>query len=102
MYFLYYGLEKAQAYNIINGARIVKNLVLFPLEATIIVMVFTFALPVLARLKLVDRNVCYLEKPSTKRLVLELVFFTALSIFLIVFYVYFLKDFVSGLNIKFW
>lgn len=101
MYFLYYGLEKAQAYNIINGARIVKNLVLFPLEATSIVMVFTFALPVLARLKLVDRNVCYLEKPSTKRLVFELVFFTALSILLIIFYVYFLKDFVSGLNIKF-
>ena len=102
MYFLYYGLEKAQAYNIINGARIVKNLVLFPLEATIIVMVLTVALPVLARLKLVDRNVCYLEKPSTKRLVLELVFFTALSILLIVFYVYFLQDFVKGLNIKFW
>ena len=102
MYFLYYGLEKAQAYNIINGARIVKNLVLFPLEATIIVMVLTVALPVLVRLKVVDRNVCYIEKPSTKRLILELVFFTALSIFLIVFYVYFLKDFVSGLNIKFW
>ena len=102
MYFLYYGLHKAQAYNIINGARIVKNLVLFPLEATIIVIVLTFALPVLMRLKLVDKRYCYLEKPSTKRLVIELVFFTALSILLIVFYVYFLKDFVSGLNIKFW
>lgn len=102
MYFLYYGLEKAQAYNIINSARIVKNLVLFPLEATIIVMVLTVALPVLVRLKVVDRNVCYIEKPSTKRLILELVFFTALSVLLIVFYVYFLEDFVKGLNIKFW
>ncbi|MBO5716105.1 MAG: folate family ECF transporter S component [Clostridia bacterium] len=102
MYFIYYGLEKAQAYNIINGTRIVKNLVMFPLEATLIVAVFTFALPVLTRLKLVDKNLCYLEKPSTKRLVLELVGFTALSVALIVFYVFFLKDFVSGLNIKIW
>ena len=102
MYFLYYGLEKAQAYNIINGARIVKNLVLFPLEATIIVAVLTFALPILTRLKLVDKSLCYLEKPSTKRLVLELAGFTALSIILIVFYVFFLKDFIAGLNIKIW
>lgn len=102
MYFLYYGLEKAQAYNIINGARIVKNLVLFPLEATLIVTIFTFAIPVLTRLKLVDKNLSYIEKPSTKQLVLELVGFTALSIALIVFYVLFLKDFVSGLNIKIW
>ena len=102
MYFLYYGLEKAQAYNIINGARIVKNLVLFPLEATIIVAVLTFALPILTRLKLVDKNLCYLEKPSTKRLVLELAGFTALSIILILFYVFFLKDFIAGLNIKIW
>ena len=102
MYFLYYGLEKAQAYNIINGARIVKNLVLFPLEATLIVAVFTFALPILTRLKLVDKNLCYLEKPSTKRLILELVGFTILSISLILFYVLFLKDFIAGLNIKIW
>ena len=102
MYFLYYGLEKAQAYNIINGARIVKNLVLFPLEATLIVAVFTFALPILTRLKLVDKNLCYLEKPSTKRLILELAGFTILSISLILFYVFFLKDFIAGLNIKIW
>ena len=102
MYFIYYGLEKAQAYNIINGARIVKNLVLFPLEATLIVAAFTFALPILTRLKLVDKNLCYLEKPSTKRLILELAGFTILSISLILFYVFFLKDFIAGLNIKIW
>lgn len=102
MYFIYYGLEKAQAYNIINGARIVKNLVLFPLEATLIVAVFTFALPILTRLKLVDKNLCYLEKPSTKQLILELAGFTILSISLILFYVFFLKDFIAELNIKIW
>ena len=102
MYFLYYGLEKAQAYNIINGARIVKNLVLFPLEATLIIAVFTFALPVLTRLKLVDKNLCYLEKPSTKKLAFELICFTVLSLALIAFYVFFLKDFIADLNIKIW
>ena len=102
MYFIYYGIERAEAYNIINGARIVKNLVLFPFEATLIVAVLTFALPVITRLKLVDKNLCYLEKPSTKRLIFELVGFTLLSIALIVFYVFFLKDFVADLNIKIW
>ena len=101
-YYLYFGIEKAQAYNIINGARIVKNLVMFPLEATLIVAVLTFALPVITRLKLVDKNLCYLEKPSTKRLVLELVGFSVLSVALIVFYVFFLKDFVADLNLKIW
>lgn len=102
MYFLYYGLERAEAYNVINGTRILKNLVMFPLEATLIVTVFSFTLPVLTRLKLVDKNLCYLEKPSTKRLVLELLGFTALSIALIAFYVFFLKDFIADLNIKIW
>jgi ECF transporter S component (folate family) len=102
MYFLYYGLERAEAYNIINGARIVKNLIMFPLEATLIVFVLSFALPVITRLKLVDKNLSYLEKPSTKRLVIELIIFTFLSLALIAFYVFFLKDFVAELNIKIW
>ena len=102
MYFLYFGPEKAQAYNFIDGGRIVKNLVMFPLEATLIISVFTFALPVLTKLKLVDKNLCSLEKPSTTRLILELVGFTALSVALILFYEFVLKDFVSDLNIKIW
>lgn len=101
-YYLYYGIEKAEAYNVINGARIVKNLIMFPLEATIIIVVLSAALPILSKMKLVDKNRSYIEKPSNKVLVLQILFFTLLSIALIVFYVLFLKDFVTNLNIKFW
>ena len=100
MYFLYYGVERAEAYNIINGARIVKNLVMFPLEATIIVIVMSGALPTLSRLKLVDKELCFIEKPSDKRLWTQIALYTALSIGLILLYVFFLKDFVASLGIK--
>ena len=100
MYFLYYGVERAEAYNIINGARIVKNLVMFPLEATIIVIVMSGALPMLGRLKLVDKELCFIEKPSDKRLWTQIALYTALSIGLILLYVFFLKDFVASLGIK--
>lgn len=102
MYYLYYGIEEAQAYNVINGARIVKNLIMFPLEAMIIVIVLSAALPVVSRLKLVDKKLCYIEKPSNQKLILQIVIFTLISVALVLFYVFFLKDFVTKLNIKFW
>ncbi len=101
-YYLYFGVEKAQAYNVINGARIAKNLIMFPLEAVIIVIVLSAALPVVSRLKLVDKKLCYIEKPSNRELILQIVLFTAISIALVLFYIFFLKDFVANLNVKFW
>ena len=101
-YYLYFGIEKAQAYNVINGARIAKNLILFPLEATVIVVVLTAALPVLARTRLVDKKYCYIEKPSNVKFALEILLLTAISVALVLLYVFFLKDFISNLNIKLW
>lgn len=102
MYYLYYGIEKAQAYNVINGARIVKNLIMFPLEAMIIIIVLSAALPALSRLKLVDKKLCYIERPSNAKMILQIAIFTTLSVALVLFYIFFLKDFVTNLNIKFW
>lgn len=102
MYYLYYGVERAEAYNLINGARIVKNLVLFPLEATIIVIVMSATLPVLTRMKLVDKNYCFVDRPASKKLFLQILLFTVLSVEIILLYVFFLKDIVAGWNIKFW
>ena len=99
-YYLYFGIEKAQAYNVINGARIAKNLIMFPLEATIIVIVLTAALPILTRAKLV--NSCSVEKPSNIEFILQIATLTVVSIALVLLYVFFLKDFVANLNIKFW
>ena len=102
MYYLYYGLERAEAYNIINGVRIAKNLVMFPLEATIIVMVLSACLPMLTRLGLVDKNYCFVSRPSNKKLALEVALFTAISVALILLYVFVLADVISDFNIKLW
>jgi len=101
MKYLYYGAQAADAYKLVNGVRIAKNLIMFPLEATIIVIVLSAALPILTKLKLVDKNLCFINKPSTKKLVIEIAFFTLLSIALVLAYVFFLKDFVAGLGIDF-
>ncbi len=102
MYYIYYGIEKAQTYNLINGVRIAKNLIMFPLEATLIVFVLSMALPILAKLKLVDKNYSVIDKPSNKALVLHLILFTLLSVGLVLLYVFVLKDVVSAWNIKIW
>lgn len=91
------GAAAADSYKIINGLRIAKNLIMFPLEAMIIVTVLAFAIPILTRLKLVDKNLCYIDKPSTKKLVIEIAFFTALSIAIVV--AFFLLN--ENVNFKF-
>ena len=100
MKYLYFGAEAAQAYNLINGVRIAKNLIMFPLEGTIIVVVLAAALPILTKLKLVDKDLCFVNKPSTKKLILEIAFFTTLSVAIVLAYIFFLNDFIASLGIK--
>lgn len=100
MKYLYFGTEAAQAYNLINGVRIAKNLIMFPLEGTIIVIVISAALPILTKLKLIHRDLCFVDKPSTKKLVVEIAFFTALSVAIVLAYIFFLHDFIADLGIK--
>lgn len=96
------GAEAAEKYNIINGVRIAKNLILFPLEATLIIIVLSAALPVLAKFKLLDKDHGSVDKPTRVKLISQIVFFMALSVALVLLYVFFLKDFIKELNIKFW
>lgn len=101
MYAVFYGVERAEAYNLINGVRIVKNLVLFPLEAMIILIVLSAAVPVLSHLGLVDRHFCFVDTPrSKKRTAIYIMLLSVFSVALVVLYVLFLKDFVSDLGIK--
>jgi len=97
-YYVFYGLEKAEAYAVINLVRIVKNLVLFPLEALLIAVVLRAAIPVLRRQRIVpaETGEIRLEK---KHYWLVGVFFL-ISVALVVFYVFFLKDYVSVHNLK--
>ena len=88
------GPAGADAYKIINGVRIAKNLIMFPLEAMIIITVLSFALPILTRLKLVDKKLCYIENSSKRGLIIKIALFTALSIAIVVVY-FLLNDSVA-------
>lgn len=96
-YRIFYGVEKAQGYALINGARIVKSLVLFPVEAVLIALVFRAAIPVLRTQKLLscDSPLC----PTRRDYWLTAVFFL-LSVGLVLVYVFFLKDFIAAHNIQ--
>lgn len=96
--FYFFGMEKAAAYNIINLIRIGKNLVLFPFEAVLITLFLSAMLPALKSLKLLpkDQNSIVL----TKRNFILIGVLTVLSVLLILFYIFFLKDFISAYNIK--
>lgn len=97
-YYVFYGIEKAQAYAIINLSRIVKNLVLFPLESIAIALVLSAALPALRTLRLLPPQEQL--RPTWKHYVL-IAALTLLSVGLVLFYIFFLKEFISQHNIKF-
>lgn len=98
-YLVYYGVEKAEAYNIINLTRIVKNLVMFPIEAIFIAVVIGALTPALHRLRLLSKQE---EMKLEFRHYVLLTVLTLLAVGLVAFYVYFLKDFVKEHNFKLW
>lgn len=97
-YYLYFGVEKAEAYNLINMVRIVKNLILFPVEAVLITVILSALLPALRATHLVPAT--QKRVTLTKRHILLVVALSLLSVGLVLFYVFFLQDFVSSHNIK--
>ena len=97
-YYLYFGVEKAEAYNLINMVRIVKNLVLFPVEAVLITVILSAFLPALRAMHLVPAT--QKRVTLTGKHILLVVALSLLSVGLVLFYVFFLKDFVSSHNIK--
>ena len=96
--YLFSGVEDAQAYTLINLTRIGKNLVLFPLEAVLITLILSALTPAFKAMNLLPRTQEKL-RVEPKHVIL-IVVLTAVSIGLILFYVFFLKDFISAHNIK--
>ncbi len=88
-----------QTYNLINGVRIVKNLVLIPLEGMLIVFILNAFLPVLKQFRFISGDQKGLK--LRKRDILLAVGLTLLAVALVLFYVFFLKDFMSEHNFKF-
>lgn len=95
--FVFSGADAAASYNLITLARVVKNLVLFPLEAVLIAAVIGAAMPALRSLKITDTQHDLRPQPKHYLLIAGLTF---LSVALVVFYIVFLKEFISAHNIK--
>lgn len=97
-YYFFYGIEKAEAYAVINLVRIGKNLVLFPLEAMLITLVLQAAIPALNRLNFsgLDPAQLRLEKKHYVMIAVLLL----ISIGLIVLYVNGGADFIKDHNFK--
>lgn len=87
-----------ESYNLINLVRIVKNLVTFPVEAMLITILIGALLPAFKSMHLVSSSQENI-KLRIKDIVLIAVLL-ALSVGLVVFYVTFLKDFISEHNFK--
>ena len=84
-YVAFFQMDKV--YNLVNMTRIVKNLVLFPIEAILIAVVLGALSPALYRLRLLP------EKPDLRlrtRHYIMVGLLTLLSIALVLFYVFFL------------
>ena len=96
--YIYLVDPKGTTYNVINLVRIGKNLVLFPIESVLIVIILGAFIPVLKKLHAVpaSQNELILKR---KHIVLVSIT-TALSVGLVLFYIFFLKDFISAHNIK--
>lgn len=96
-YYAFFGIDTI--YPFINVARIVKSLVLFPLEGALIFAVLQAVLPALKPLGLTDG--LYIKQKITAKHIVLMVVLTVLSIALVIFYYVFLKDYISAHNFKF-
>ena len=94
-YSVLYGSEKS--YSFINAARIIKNLIMFPLEAMLILIVLGAALPLLTRMRLLPHGQ---ERLSLRRRdVAAALLLTLAAVALLLFYIFFLSDWLKSHNI---
>ncbi len=97
-YYLWLGDSTQVTYAFVTAVRLGKNLVLFPLEAALIVLFISALFPLLRRVRVVPREQAAPVMTWKHWVMLGTV--TVLSVGLIVFYAVFLKDFLSQHNIK--
>lgn len=94
----FYGMEKSKLLLPVDTTvRIVKNLMMFPLQSMLIVITMASAIPMLTRMHVIDAHYCWVEKPSNKKYALKVAAFTVLSLLLVVFYVLYLDDLVTSI-----
>ena len=92
--------KRHNTYNIVNLVRIVKNLVLFPVESVLIVLVLGAFIPALKSMKMVSASQGDLV--FKRKHIIILILTTVLSVGLVLFYIFYLKEYISLHNIKLW
>ena len=95
-YYAFFGIDSV--YPLINLVRIVKNLVLFPFEGVLISFVLWLVIPGLKRTNVADRSIIT-KKPTGKHILLTLILL-ALSVALLIVYIYLLAPWLEAHNIK--
>ena len=96
--YIFYGSPNAKTYYVINLVRIVKNLVLFPAESVLIVMVLGAFIPPLKSMKMIPA--AQGDVVFEKKHILIVIATAVLSVGLILFYIFYLRDYVSAHNVK--
>ncbi|MBS5022306.1 MAG: folate family ECF transporter S component [Firmicutes bacterium] len=87
-----------KVYPIINGVRIAKNLILFPLEGVVISVLLGALLPAFKAFGLVNREQQAFS--VRKKDILAAVLLAVAAVGLVLFYIFFLKDFIAEHNFK--
>lgn len=97
---LYYAMlgDSGSTYAFITGVRVGKNLVLFPLEAALIVLFISALFPLLRKVGVVPKDQATPEFKVKHWLLIAIV--TLASIALVLCYWLFLKDFIADHNFK--
>lgn len=95
-YYHFFGIDAV--YPFINLVRIVKNLILFPIEGLLIAAVIQAVIPALKSLSLISKDTNK-EKITVKHIILILGLIL-ISSALVLFYVFFLNDYLANHNIK--
>lgn len=98
LYYVWLGDSTQTAYAFVTAVRVGKNLVLFPLEAALIVLFVSALFPLLRRVGVVPRDQAAPVLKWKHWVMLGVL--TVIAVGLIVFYAVFLKDFLSEHNIK--
>lgn len=95
-YYIFFGIEKA--YPFINLARIVKNLVLFPFEGVLISIIIWSLFSGLQKSGFIDRTLTA-QKPDKRHILLTLGLL-AISIGIVLLYIYVLAPYLETNNIQ--
>lgn len=100
MKWMYSVFHTEMSYPLINLTRIIKNLVLFPLESVLILIILSAAMPALRSAGLVKHNYSVIDTSNKFKLIIIPLIFLLIAVGIIFFYIFFLKDFVASHNIK--